>query len=72
MGPLPDVVLNRFCSHILPIIHHQIHELNLESTTMERILSIINYPNLRQLGLYTLHSKTAMSLLTSKTSIFFS
>jgi hypothetical protein len=70
--PLPHVVLHRFCSQILPRIHHQIEQLNLESSTMKRIFSTKNYHNLRELGLYKFHAKTAISLFTGKTLIFFS
>jgi hypothetical protein len=67
VGPLPNVVLDRFCSQILPKIHHHIRQLDLELSTMERILSITNYPNLHELRLYNLHAKTAISLFTGKT-----
>jgi hypothetical protein len=71
INPLSDAMLNRFCSQILPEIHHQIQRLVLESSSMGRILSATNYPNLRELGLYKLQEKTAMSLFTSKTLQFF-
>ena len=71
VGPLPNVVLNRFCSQILPKIHHHIRRLDLESSTMERILSTTNYPNLHELSLYKLHATTAISLFTSKILISF-
>ncbi|UJR12634.1 hypothetical protein I4U23_016809 [Adineta vaga] len=66
--PLPDIVLNRFCSQILPKIHHHIQQLDLESSTMERILSTTSYPNLHSLRLFKLHSKTAASLFTNHQS----
>ncbi|CAF1570105.1 unnamed protein product [Adineta steineri] len=69
VAPLTNEVLNRFCAQILPKIHHHIRRLDLESATMERILSTTNYPNLHQLGLFNLHAKTAASLFTSKTLI---
>ncbi|CAF4313128.1 unnamed protein product, partial [Rotaria sordida] len=43
--PLPDLMLDRFCSQILPKIGHKIKWLDLEPFSMERILST-NYPNL--------------------------
>jgi hypothetical protein len=70
--PLPDIVLNRFCSQILPKIHHHIQQLDLESSTMERILSTTSYPNLHSLRLFKLYAKTAVSLFTSKTAVYFS
>ncbi|CAF3980128.1 unnamed protein product [Adineta steineri] len=66
VAPLTNEVLNRFCSQILPKIHHHIRRLDLESSTMERILSTTNYPNLHQLGLFNLHEKTAASLFTTE------
>ncbi|CAF1403549.1 unnamed protein product [Adineta steineri] len=69
VGQLPEIVLNRFCSDILPKIHHHIRRLDLESSTMERILSTASYPNLHQLGLFNLHAKTAASLFTSQSPL---
>ncbi|CAF4162050.1 unnamed protein product [Adineta steineri] len=69
VGQLPEIVLNRFCSDILPKIHRHIRRLDLESSTMERILSTSNYPNLHQLGLFNLHAKTAASLFRSKSPL---
>ncbi|CAF1440394.1 unnamed protein product [Adineta steineri] len=66
VGQLPEIVLNRFCSHVLPKIHHHIRRLDLESSTMERILSTANYPNLHQLVLLNLHAKTAACLFTTQ------
>ncbi|CAF1226607.1 unnamed protein product [Rotaria sordida] len=50
--PLPDPMVDRFCSKILHEIHHKIKWLNLESTSIQRILRATNYPNLYGLGLY--------------------
>ncbi|CAF3280027.1 unnamed protein product, partial [Rotaria sp. Silwood2] len=47
--PLPASMLNRFCLQILPKIHHRVKWLNVESTSMERILLATNYPNLNGL-----------------------
>ncbi|CAF2481578.1 unnamed protein product [Rotaria sp. Silwood2] len=47
-----DVILDRFCLEILPKINDKIERLNVESSSMERILCLTNYPNLRALGLY--------------------
>ncbi|CAF1236180.1 unnamed protein product [Rotaria sordida] len=49
--PLPDLMLDRFCSQILPKIGHKIKWLDLEPFSMERILST-NYPNLFGLELH--------------------
>ncbi|CAF1286725.1 unnamed protein product [Rotaria sordida] len=49
---LPDIMLDRFCLQILPKICHSIKWLNLESSSMERILLAADYPNLRQLDIF--------------------
>ncbi|CAF2963815.1 unnamed protein product [Rotaria sp. Silwood2] len=69
---LPDLILDRFCSHILPKIHQQIQWLHLESRSMERILLATNYPNLYGISLHNIHAKTAMDLFTSKIFYFYS
>ncbi|CAF1444063.1 unnamed protein product [Rotaria sordida] len=65
--PLPDLMLGRFLQ-ILPEIHHNIKWLNLESSSMERILLATNYPNLYGLGLYKIDIETAVSLFIDNSS----
>lgn len=43
---LPRLMIDRFCSEILPRIHHKIKWLDLELSSMKRILLVTNYPNL--------------------------
>ncbi|CAF1622640.1 unnamed protein product [Rotaria sp. Silwood1] len=62
--PLSDTIIDRFLQ-ILPSIHHKIQWLDVESSSMERILST-NYPNLYGLGLYNLEIEKAKHLFTSK------
>ena len=57
--PLPDPILDRFCLQILPEIHHKIKWLNLESSSMKRILLATNYPNLYGLGLYDIDDRNS-------------
>ncbi|CAF1486971.1 unnamed protein product [Rotaria sp. Silwood1] len=59
-----DPILDRFCSKILPKIHHKIGWINVESSSMERFLRSKNYPNLYSLGLCHLASETARDLFT--------
>jgi len=66
ISPLPDPMLDRFCLQILPKIHHKIKWLNLESTSMERILLATNYPDLYGLGLYGIDLEKAISLCNGK------
>ncbi|CAF4721293.1 unnamed protein product, partial [Rotaria sp. Silwood2] len=70
ISPLPDPILNRFCSQILPSIHHKIKSLKLESTSMERILLATNYPNLFGLSLYGIDVEKAISLFTGRSFYF--
>ncbi|CAF1448111.1 unnamed protein product [Rotaria sordida] len=62
--PLSDLILNRFCSRILPEIGHEIETLYLEGTSIERVLHATNYPNLNNLGLCDIDDKLAMSFFS--------
>lgn len=64
--PLTNSMLDRFCSKILPVIHYKIQWINLESSSIKRILLATNYPNLYGLGLYNLYPKTSKPLATGK------
>jgi hypothetical protein len=64
--PLPEPILERFCSDILPVIYDKIQCLDLESSSVERILLSTKYPNLCGLGLFNIQEKTAMDLFTGK------
>jgi hypothetical protein len=66
ISSLTNSMLDRFCSKILPSIHNKIKWINLESSSMKRILLATNYPNLYGLGLYDLDKETIKSLVTSK------
>ncbi|CAF1414465.1 unnamed protein product [Rotaria sordida] len=63
---LPDPLLDRFCSEILPSIDHKIKWLTLESLSMKRVLLSTNYPNLNGLGIYNIKMKAALSLFTDE------
>ncbi|CAF2966232.1 unnamed protein product, partial [Rotaria sp. Silwood2] len=60
--PLPDPMLDRFCSEILPKIHRKIKWLDVESSSMERILLVANYSNLYGLALYNIDEERAKDL----------
>ncbi|CAF2099029.1 unnamed protein product [Rotaria magnacalcarata] len=66
---LPDPILDRFFSHILPKIHQKIKWLGLESLSIERILRATNYPNLYGISLYNIQAETAIGLFTDETSL---
>ncbi|CAF3400211.1 unnamed protein product [Rotaria sp. Silwood2] len=59
LNQLPNAVLDRFCLEILPKIHHKIEWIDVEFSSLERILLSTNYPNLNGLGLYDLTSERA-------------
>jgi hypothetical protein len=63
--PLPDPIVDRFCLHILPKIHQNVKWLDLESLSMERVLST-NYPNLSGIALYNIQLERAVHLLSGK------
>jgi hypothetical protein len=52
-------MLKRFCFHIIPRIEHKIQCLTLDSWSMNSILCIGDYPNLRKLILVNLKVETA-------------
>lgn len=66
-SPLPEIVVDRLCSHILSKIHDKIQWLKLETSSMERILlAPSNYSNLRQFDVYIMDIETDMHFFTSK------
>ncbi|CAF2687501.1 unnamed protein product [Rotaria sp. Silwood2] len=69
--PLPDAILSCLCSKILLEICNQIQWLDLEASSIERILLATNYPNLYELGLFNLDIETTLSLLHGEILPFF-
>ncbi|CAF0926588.1 unnamed protein product [Rotaria sordida] len=69
ISPFSDSLLGRFCLQISPKIYDKIEWLNLESSSMERILLSTNYPNLYGLGLYNMEVERAKYLFTDETSL---
>ncbi|CAF1435759.1 unnamed protein product [Rotaria sordida] len=65
-----DPVLDRYCSQILPKIRHKMEWVNLESSSMTRILLCTDYPNLYGLGLYNLDKQKAKQLVSDETLLF--
>ena len=63
---LPDSVLTRFCLEVIPQIFLKIKWLNIESTSMERVLLAANYPNLSGLGLYNVSEETVIRIFHGK------
>ncbi len=62
INPLDDSILDRFCSEILPEIHHKIKWLDLEPLSMENILFAADYPNLYSLSLFNIDYQVAVRL----------
>lgn len=56
-----ETFLVRFCSDILPKIHHLIKRLQLDLTMMERILLAADYPNLSHLDIFIPHEDPVLN-----------
>ncbi|CAF3876280.1 unnamed protein product [Rotaria sordida] len=66
---LSNSMLDRYCMEILPKINNKIKCLDLESSSMERILLSANYPNLFGLGIYNIEKETTLRLFTDQNSL---
>ncbi|CAF3937090.1 unnamed protein product [Rotaria magnacalcarata] len=60
------MIIEQFCSKILPTIRTKITWLDLESESMKNILDAADYPNLYALGLYNIEEETAKCLFTDE------
>ncbi len=68
--PMCSEIIDRFYFNISPEIHHEIQWLNLEASSMERLLAT-NYPKLSGLGLYNIKEETIEQHFTgNKTQLF--
>ncbi|CAF1380874.1 unnamed protein product [Rotaria sp. Silwood1] len=63
---LSNSMLDRYCVEILPKVNNKIKWLNLESSSMKRILLSAKYPNLFGLGIYNIEKETTLRLFTGK------
>jgi hypothetical protein len=63
--PKINSVLDRFCTDILPQVHHNIECLTLEPSLLECVLYTGEYPKLRKLTLVNLKLETLSRILTS-------
>lgn len=63
---IADSIIDRFCINILPKINYDIKSLTLESKSMERILRVVDYPNLTELKLYHVNNHIISQYFTSK------
>ncbi|CAF0900410.1 unnamed protein product [Rotaria sp. Silwood1] len=61
---LDNQILARFCSQILPSIHHKIKWLDIESSFMEDVLLCTSYPNLCGLDLHNIEKDIALRIFT--------
>ncbi|CAF1638332.1 unnamed protein product [Rotaria magnacalcarata] len=57
-----NIILDRFSLEILPKINDKIERLSIESSFIERILLVTNYPNLHALDLYEFEPEAASTL----------
>ena len=63
---LTDTIVDRFCTNILPRIHHNVKFLIIDSVSMERILLVADYPNLTALKLFNFNVKIVSRYFTGK------
>ena len=63
---LDDRIFDRFYSEILPTIHHKIKWLDLEPSSMERVLLTVDYPNLHVLSLFNIERDLAVRWFAGK------
>jgi len=68
---ITDVKLDRFCTSILPRIHRSIKKMILETTSMNRILLVGDYPNLTSLELFNFGQEIVCRYFTGKYIICF-
>jgi hypothetical protein len=61
-----EMIFNRFCLQILPAVREKIQWLDVESSSMQQILSAADYPNLYGLGLFNIEEETVKNLFTGK------
>jgi hypothetical protein len=59
-------IIDRFCSDILPRIHHNVRCFILCPVLMERILLATDYPNLTVLKIIHFQQEIALNYFTSK------
>lgn len=68
--PLLAPTLDRFCERILPKINQKIRWLELESTSIERVLHVTYYSNLCGVAMYNISTDEAFQVFSSKTFHF--
>jgi hypothetical protein len=69
ISSLPNPIMDRFCSAILPSIEYKIKWFNLDASSMERILLSGNYSNLSGLGIYNITEENALYLFRGKYNV---
>ncbi|CAF4363922.1 unnamed protein product, partial [Rotaria sp. Silwood2] len=65
-----DIKLDRFCTSILPRIHHSVKKLIVETTSMKRILLAGDYPNLTSLELFNFGQEVVCHYFTDYVNQF--
>jgi hypothetical protein len=63
---ISDLIVDRFCTKILPKIYHNVKSLILDSVCMERILLAADYPNLTELKLFNFNGEIVSRYFTGK------
>ncbi|CAF1157902.1 unnamed protein product [Rotaria magnacalcarata] len=66
---LDEQIHDRFCSQILPSIHHNIKWLDVECSSMKDVLLCTSYSNLSGLGFHNIEKNIALCLFTDETPL---
>lgn len=66
--PLSDKMLDRFCEHILPRIHHNIECITVQWSSVSRIFRSIDYPKLFKLILPELDMESVSEYFNGRCS----
>jgi len=64
--PLDNKMLDFLCLKILPKIHNHVKSLNMEVSSIKRIIRSAYYPNLCKIALYNIDINSAIYLFNSK------
>ncbi|CAF4739927.1 unnamed protein product, partial [Rotaria sp. Silwood2] len=63
---LIHTIVDRFCTNILPRIHHNVKFLIVDSVSMERILLVADYPNLTEIKLFNFNRNIVSCYFTDQ------
>jgi hypothetical protein len=65
INPIEDNIIVKFFMEILPQIHQRIQYVNIQSTLLEKIFLIHDYPNLKGMEFFNVTEQIAVYLFSS-------